>query len=96
MIRPSSVLNGTRPRPLGGSNMGEFFEPEDTGDNAQARQIRIAARTHTISGASAAGTGRWGCPTGCGPNVRTTTPGRAQPKRVPTGDLRPWPRPVRA
>jgi Tuberculosis necrotizing toxin len=44
MTRPSSVLNGTRPRPIGGRNLGEFLEPEDAEEIQQARLARIAER----------------------------------------------------
>jgi hypothetical protein len=44
MTRQSSVLNGTRPRPIGGRNLGEFLEPEDAEDVQQARLARVTAR----------------------------------------------------
>jgi Uncharacterized alpha/beta hydrolase domain (DUF2235) len=44
MTRPSSVLNGRRPWPLAGRNLGECFEPEDGRELVRAPQARLGAR----------------------------------------------------
>jgi hypothetical protein len=54
MTRPTSVLNGTRPRPLGGRALGEYLEPENPQDLAQSPVARPVARGNSVATAAPA------------------------------------------
>jgi hypothetical protein len=54
MTRPNSVLNGPRPRPLGGRALGEYLEPEDPQDLAQSPVARPVPRGNSAATATPA------------------------------------------